>query len=897
MRTLPAAISTLVAEPERLRKLGQFVLVKQLGRGGAAPVWLAREEYAGRELREVAIKLFSLEASEHEPRGSVERVLEEARTLCRVEHPNIVRFHSVAIDASRRVAGFAMEHLQGRSLDAVLDEGKLSVPEVVDVGFSVASALSVVHRAGIVHRDVKPANIIETGSGYKLIDFGIARGGDAPRSVRGANFELPDIAISERGAHKSSVTVRSVSPDPHTLEVELAAGTMGYIDPECLQHASAANPQSDLYSLGATLFELATGRLPAAWDGKVMRGDVMGGRKRPPRLDELDPGIDADFAELVHQLLAPTREGRPSSAEWVVSKLERLRRALAGRDRPLPPEAEGPFRGLSRFEARDRGVYFGRSLEVAQALQVLQIRGFVALLGPSGSGKSSLASAGLLPAIEDGSLQTWPAQWDTLSMTPGVEPQQTLLKLLQPFLALSGDPSQADLLSALGRRAELTGRGIALLIDQLEEVATVATASSRNWIAEFIALSAEQAVPGFRVVVTARRDLLDPLLELSALGRALLKNGLLVEPMGSDTWAEVLDQALAAYGYRCEDEALRDELVSEIEGTASAMPLVGFALSRLWQMRDRERKVVTREALGSLGGIAGALAQHAQGVYDALIRRHPEQAPVVRRTLLALTTARGTRTTKSDAALRELAGDGARSVIQAFERAHLLVRFPNGLTIAHEVLIGKWQLLRTWVSEAQEARGLAEELEDDAARRQHDPDGVPLWPRRRLLAMADVQARSDVNISRAAQQFLEASRGAERRRRLLVGGLLAGLLTLASGGVFAYLRAITDERGNTERALQGETKSRKLAEQRAREVEAAQQRIDELLRNVSDSPTKDAVLELQRQIRATTGAPAPRPQNRPALLAKDAPSAAPVPAVPAAAPAASAPRIKVQEDW
>src|SRR5690349_8844587 len=85
MRSLPRPIAALVAEPESTRKLGQFRLVEQLGRGGFAPVWSASEEYAGRELRTVALKLFSLEPGDSGQAGSVEQVLEEARTLCRVE--------------------------------------------------------------------------------------------------------------------------------------------------------------------------------------------------------------------------------------------------------------------------------------------------------------------------------------------------------------------------------------------------------------------------------------------------------------------------------------------------------------------------------------------------------------------------------------------------------------------------------------------------------------------------------------------------------------------------------------------------------------------------------------------------------------------------------------------
>ena len=900
MRTLPVAIAELLAEPEGSRRLGQFALVKQLGRGGFAPVWSAREEYAGKELRTVAVKLFSLAPDDTGYASSVEQLLEEARTLCRVEHPNVVRFHSVVIDSSRKVAACVMEHLAGTSLDRQLDERTLSLAEVVEVGLAVASALSAVHRAGLVHRDVKPGNIIETPSGYKLIDFGVAFGGrEAQRPSGAPGIEVSDVlAPPSRHTRLSTLSARSTSSEPRTLEVEIAVGTMGYIDPECIAYSRPATPASDLYALGATLFELLTGHVPAGWDGKVLRGEVMDGRKLSPPLAELLPEIDPNFSELVRQLLAASRGKRPSSAEWVVTRLEQLRHSLAGRHRELPSEAIGPFRGLSRFEASDRGVYFGRSLEIAQALQVLRVRGLVALLGPSGSGKSSLARAGLLPAIADGLLQTWPAQWDTLSMTPGIDPRRTLLELLEPIVTLEPDATQAEVLAALGARVERSARGVVLLVDQLEELATVSERASRDWLAELLALSAEHAVPGFKLVVTARRDLLDPLLELTALGRVLLRNSLLVEAISGVTWADVLDQALAAYGYRCEDQQLRAELVREIERTSSAMPLVGFALERLWEMRDRGKKIITREALSSLGGISGALAQHAQGTFERLTRDDADKMRAARRVLLALTTARGTRTSKTDAELRAIAGADAVRVVMKLEDARLLLRTPTGLTIAHEALIDNWQLMRSWVAEEQESRSLAEELEQDAARYRAEPEAVPLWPRRRLANLAEVLSRGDVEISAGGRAFLEASRRAEWRRRALAGGAALAAFAVAAVGTVSYISAINTERGNTSQERDRALASKKIAEEKTREVQAAQQRIDELLRNVADSPTKDAVRELQRSIRGPAAAgPVTSPALRAAAVAREAP---PRPSVESAQPgpaAVAAPAIKVQADW
>ncbi len=895
MRPLPQPIAALVAEGEGSRRLGAFSLVRQLGAGGFAPVWLANEEYAGQLLRTVALKLFPLPVGSDDDVARETRLLiEEAHALCRVEHPNVVRFHSVVIDKERGVAGFSMEHLAGPSLDRILaNRERFSTTDAIDVGIAISSALAAVHRAGIVHRDVKPANIIETPSGYKLIDFGIALGAREGRTLAAGKVELLDVPLEATQNYPSTLRVRAVAgsgPDADaTMGVEVAAGTLGYMAPEILTRASPSHPASDLYGLGATLYEIVTGRVPAAQDGDKLRGDILDGRRRPPRLQ----GVDEAFAELVHQLLAPSRVERPKSADWVLTKLEQLRYVLGGRDRELPDESTGPFRGLARFDSSDRGVYFGRSLEIAQALHVLRVRGLVALLGPSGSGKSSLASAGLLPAIEDGRLELWPPDWDTVRLSPGPDPRALLLQLLAPLLELEDDASASDVVHALGARAERSRRGVALLIDQLEELATVSHEEPRKWLIDLIALAAEHAVPGLRVVVTARRDMLDPLLEFAALGRVLLRNAVLVEPMSAVTWGEVLDQALSAYGYRLEDAELREELLLQIGRTASAMPLVGFALARLWTMRDQREKIIPWKALDALGGIAGALAQHAESTLEELRRAEPGSDLVARRVLLSLTTPHGTRATRSEKALVAVGGDGSLRVIAALESARILEQTPGGLTLAHEVLLSEWSTLRHWVNEARESRLLAQELEQDAERNLVDADGAPLWQRRRLQQARDMLGRGDVGLSERAEQFLRASERVVQRRRWLMTGLAALGVIGAASGAGAYLGAINAEKANTQKALERERSTRKLAEDRTREVQQAQERIDELLLGMKDSPTKEAVVELQRQIlpERVVVQKAARPPE--ATAARDQPAEAPKPA-----PSASPPvGIKVQSEW
>ncbi|HVY49157.1 MAG TPA: serine/threonine-protein kinase, partial [Minicystis sp.] len=361
MRSNANQVKALLERPGAERRIGPFVLLEQLGRGGFAPVWLAQETYGATELRTAAVKLFSLHDADRQ------RIVEEARALCRVEHPNVVRFYALAIDDDAEVAGVAMEHVAGTPLDARLArDGRLAVPDALDVGVAIASALSAVHRAGLVHRDVKPANVIDAGGVYKLIDFGIAAADPRDAAGGSARVELGDVSGALRGASPSLLQrdrrMNSGTRDAPTAPLGGVFGTVGYVDPTCVATRAPATAASDLYALGAMIFECVAGRVPAAAAASpgLLSGEVLDGRRTPPSLAELEPTTPPALARLVAALLEPSRDGRPVSAEWVATELERVRTELEGRRRALPPEDVGPFRGLGRVEPADRAVYFGR---------------------------------------------------------------------------------------------------------------------------------------------------------------------------------------------------------------------------------------------------------------------------------------------------------------------------------------------------------------------------------------------------------------------------------------------------------------------------------------------------------------------------------------------------------
>lgn len=899
MKRVSPAIARLLSRTAPERKLGPFELVRPLGQGGFAPVWLARERYAATDLRTAAVKLFSLE-------GLVaDRAISEARALCRVEHPSVVRFYALSIDEAAGVMGLAMEHLDGAALDVrIAEQGRLSVMATLRAGAMIASALSAVHRAGLAHGDVKPANIVETPAGPRLIDFGIAAAEDA--SLRGAAREAPP------------------GDDDTERLLGRAIGTPGYVDPHAVRAGEPPCVAGDLYGLGATLYACLTGRAPAAQaPGGALDRAVIEGRAAPLDLMALRPDVPPDLAALVTAMLAPDRAARPRSAEIVAARLEGLRRGL-GAKRELPPEAVGPFRGLGRFEARDRDVFFGRSGEIAAALEALRSRGLVALVGPSGSGKSSLARAGLLPAIESGALADWPPRWDAALIEPGRDPSEALALALAPFVPGVAAMDAAAIALALAARAEGLGRGVVLCVDPLEALASPGLAPGGAALAELLTELGAKPIPGVRAVVAARRDRLEPLLAMKGLGPVLARAMLLVAPLDAAAQREGVALSLEAFDYAFEDDALKEEIFDEMDATAGAMPLCCFALAELWRKRDTGAKRLTRAALRAIGGIAGALERHAEATLASLDPGARAAAPAA---LLALTTPEGTRASRNKEELRAL-GDGALPAIAAFEAARLVVPageegngVPRRVTLAHEALIVQWPRLGRWVREAQSDRLLAEEIEADAARRSREPDGAALWQARRLSNAIDLMDRGTVHLTGRAAAFLRASRRAERRARIGIAAAAIAILLSLAGAAFLYVRAAQAERAAARaeeaaaqakeaaarQALLAEQEKLRLAEKEQRALQEKERTIAKLTEDLTHARTSEEATSKLQELRTLLGgarrrsaagerpAPADPPPSAPVAAAASA--AAILPAAGATAKPAPAKPFGTADDW
>ena len=442
-----------------------------------------------------------------------------------------------------------------------------------------------------------------------------------------------------------------------------------------------------------------------------------------------------------------------------------------------------PFPGLAAFSGADAASFFGRERESEAFLNRLRVQPLLTVVGPSGAGKSSFVHAGVLPSLPDG--------WMSVALRPGPAPMVSLLARLQALevdtAATGQDP--ARLADALRAWAAARHTRLVLFIDQLEELFTLcADPEQRSRFADLLALVARSADDPLRVVLTVRDDFLLRLESLPAL-RARLGPGLqlLTTPLEPDL-RRILIEPLRRAGYEFDDPALPDRIVEEVSGTAGALALLSFTAAKLWELRDRRFHHVTARAYQSLGGVAGALAQHAETTLQAM---HAEQQRLVREVFRHAVTAEGTRAVLTRAELTEVLGSNAHAghVIEKLLAARLLVvsddeRGGERIEVTHEALLDAWPRLVGWRREDAEGARLRDQLR--AAARQwaerKKPSGL-LWRGDALAEFRLWRARYPGSLtateeSFAAASLAEAARG-RRLRRVAFGAAFLALATFA----------------------------------------------------------------------------------------------------------------------
>jgi WD40 repeat protein len=455
--------------------------------------------------------------------------------------------------------------------------------------------------------------------------------------------------------------------------------------------------------------------------------------------------------------------------EWE-KRWHRMRAELAA-----PPGEHPPYLGLTPFEEGDAERFFGRGALTGELVERLSTTPLLAVFGASGSGKSSLLRAGLLPRLHGRGLL----------LTPGAEPLQELAAALARF---GGGPtgellSESDAGPAVRRAAGPPGGGpLVLVVDQFEEVFTLCRDERvrRRFIGCLLAV-ADGCADRARVVLGVRADFYAHCARHAALVAALRDRQLLVGPMDADELRAAVTGPAEHAGLRAEP-GLVDAVVADAADQPGALPLVSHALLETW--RRRQGRTLTLAGYRAAGGVAEAISQTAERVYAAL---DPTRRELTEHLFLRLTAlGDGTEDTRRRVPRTELPDHPAvDDLLERLAAARLITCDRDTVTVAHEALIRRWPRLRDWLTADRDLLRAHRRLTEATAEwEQHGRDEAFLYRGKRLAPWDDFPA---TRLNQAERAFLDAGRrrehretNARRRRTRLAVSLLSAVVTVVT---------------------------------------------------------------------------------------------------------------------
>ncbi len=795
------------AAPQPGSRINQYEMIKMIGEGGMGTVFLARDLRLGRR---VAIKF--LQSNQPE---LTQRFLVEARTTARCQHDNIVVIYEVGEHNGSPY--IVLEFLNGRPLTHLTENGqKLPYTRAVEIMCSILRALQCAHEQGIVHRDLKPDNIFITESGtIKVLDFGIAKvlqqsaSGQVDKSA-GA-IRLPSPLELATGTNNSLTRVGTIM------------GTLKYMSPEQWGIGIEIDHLTDIWAVGILLHRMICGRHPLhPLDGNQLVVTAMLELPMPSMSEAAPTDVPRELIQVVDRCLLKIKEQRWQSAAELLAALELF---LPGRRTQMLQIDESPYAGLSSFQENDAGKFFGRNREVAAMVTRIRDRPLMAVVGSSGVGKSSFVRAGLVPALKRSG-----EVWETLVVRPGRRPLEALAGIIAPMVAtaanLADDVDEHKKLvetlrkepghlgHVLRLRARRDNRRLLLFVDQFEELYTqVAEVEERAAFTACLSAVADDATSPLRVVLSVRSDFLDRVAEDPAFVAELTQGLFFLGPPGRDGLREAITQPAEMAGFQFELPATVEDMLDHLETTPGALPLLQFAAAKLWESRDTARRLLTHHSYAQMGGVAGALASHADRVVKDL---GPQKAGLVRALLLRLVTPERTRAIVPITELRELSrevGEIQRLIDQLVDARLLVVQTLEGgkgstVEIVHESLVHGWPTLRRWLDENQDDAQLVDQLRVAARQwQQKSFDAGLLWRGESADEAKKFQKRYKGPLSDVERGFLDAvihyeTAQVRRRRAAVIGGFTALSLIVVATMVLLVIiqKSRTEAKANLAKA-------------------------------------------------------------------------------------------------
>ena len=735
------------------RSLRGYELRDRIGEGDYGFVYRAFQPSVGRE---VAIKVIRPEYVNQA--AFVRRFEAEAQVVAQLEHPHAVPLFDFWRDPEG--AYLVMPLLRGGSLSDALRRGPWNLAPTLRLLEQIGSAAGYAHRQGIVHRDIKPGNVLldHEGNAY-LSDFGVA-----------------SRLTNELGA-------------PLTT-------SLAYVAPEEMR-GERLTERSDIFSLGVLAFHILTGVHP---DGREPLTPVSTARAGIPA--ELD------------QVLQRATDDQPANRfEKVDDFLRAIRRAV-GADVVAVAEVvqpiqsaptRNPYKGLRAFLETDVIDFYGRDALIDEMMRSLAEHSLVAVVGPSGSGKSSVVRAGVVPALRAGGLPG-SRGWLITDMFPGSYPfeelEAALLRIAVERPTSLIEELTADdrgLLRATKQILPADDSQLLLIIDQFEELfSNPPSEETRRLFLDSLRVVASDSRSRIRILVTMRADFFDRPLAYPEFAE-LIQAGFIpvIAPTG-----EGLAQAIAGPARRVGvdlEPGLVGRIRADVEGQPGSLPLLQYSLTELFD--SRQNGMLTIAAYESTGGVVQALGRRAEDLYREL---NPSGKEAARQLFLRLVTvdedAGDTRRRVRQSELRTLAVDQVAldQVLQTFGSFRLLSYDRHPVTrgptveVAHEALLTEWQRLRGWIDSQRDELALHRRLSAaalDWAEADRDPsflitgarlDQATKWiASGNLVPSAEEKNFVESSISRRREEELVVRRRRRRASFFLATALIA-VTTLAA---------------------------------------------------------------------------------------------------------------------
>ncbi len=508
-----------------------------------------------------------------------------------------------------------------------------------------------------------------------------------------------------------------------------------------------------------------------------------------------DDARKPSFIETIHRrgyrLIAPIEA--EVSDEQGISKIARF--SVPER---APEDDRNPYPGLAAFTEEDAEFFFGREAEVSRVWRKLTTRRLLAVIGPSGVGKSSYLRAGLMPVAPEG--------WGCLICQPGEGPFASLARALAP--EFEGDPEAISKLVDIGDETTAVAtiarwrerhEQALLIVDQFEELFTLNPPEVQERFAELLARLARDA--DVHVLLSMRDDFLYRCHDHDALMPIFSELTPVKVPAAEDL-RRALVQPAARLGHSFEDDGLADEMLEAVKDERGALPMLAFAVERLWEKRDTEKKVLTRGAYQAIGGVSGALAQHAESTLTAIGR---DRLPIVRELFRNLVTAEGTRATReAENLLSVFPGaqrEEAEHVLQQLTDARLLTSFEKDIVegdaghhrveVVHESLLTSWPRLVRWQTQDADAAQLRDQLRQAARTwEEHNRARDYLWAGTAYREFSVWREGYPGGLTEVEEAFAAAmtSHTKRRKRRQRIALAAAFLVLLAVLGIVGVSR-------------------------------------------------------------------------------------------------------------